>query len=117
MSSTGSASVQFFQSLFWMMMAIGEPMVCECRTPATISRAVGLDLHAAAAAVALLAPPQFAIDGVERDRDAGGQSGQRGDQALAVRLSGCFETKHGGKFYGNAVVVAFERICPPAFSI
>ena len=29
--------VQFFQSLFWMMIAMGEPMVFECRTPATIS--------------------------------------------------------------------------------
>ena len=32
-------------------------------------RAVGLDLHAAAAAEALLAPPQLAIDGLERDRE------------------------------------------------
>ena len=61
--------------------------------------AVGLDLHAPAAAVALLAAPEFAIDGVERDGNAGRKPGERGDQALAVRLPGCFETKHGVEFF------------------
>ena len=36
-SSTGRASVQFRQSALRMTMAIGEPIVCEWRTPATIS--------------------------------------------------------------------------------
>ena len=56
--------------------------------------AIGLDLHAPAAAVALLAPPQFAVDGVEGNGDAGGQSRQRRDQALAVRLTRGFKSKH-----------------------
>ena len=36
MSSTGRASVQFFQSLFSIRIAMGEPMVCEWRTPLTM---------------------------------------------------------------------------------
>ena len=56
--------------------------------------AVGFDLHAPAAAVALLAAPQLAIDGVERDRDAGGQPRQGRHQALAMRFSGCFKAEH-----------------------
>ena len=55
---------------------------------------VCFDLHAAAAPVALLAPPKFAIDGVERDGNPGGQTRQCGDQALAVRFAGCFKTEH-----------------------
>jgi hypothetical protein len=34
-------------------------------------RPVSLDFHAAAAAVALLAPPQLPVDRIERYRDAG----------------------------------------------
>ena len=56
--------------------------------------AVGLDLHAAAAAVALLAAPELAIDGVERDGDAGRESGQRRHQAFAVRLAGGLKSQH-----------------------
>ena len=52
------------------------------------------NLHASAAAEALLAPPQLAIDGVERDRYAGGQTGERCNEALTVGFSGCFEAKH-----------------------
>ena len=74
---------------------MGEPMVWEWRTPATISARVGLDLHAAAAAVALLAAPQFAVDGGERDGHAGGQSGEGGNQAFAVRFAGGFKSQHG----------------------
>src|ERR1700682_6550032 len=36
-SSTGSACVQFCQSLLRIRIATGETIVCECRTPATIS--------------------------------------------------------------------------------
>ena len=52
------------------------------------------DLHAPAAAIALLPAPEFAIDGVERNGDPGGESGQGGDQALAMRFTGCFEAQH-----------------------
>jgi len=56
--------------------------------------AVGLDLHAAAAAIALLPPPELVIYGIERNRYAGGESGKRGHQALAVRLAGGFKSQH-----------------------
>ena len=52
-------------------------------------RLVGLDLHAAAAAVALLAPPQFAVHEIEIDRHAGGQSGDQRNQCFPMRLPGC----------------------------
>jgi hypothetical protein len=43
-----------------------------------------LNAHAAAAAVALLAPPQLAVDKFHIDIEASGQSGNKGDEALAV---------------------------------
>ena len=49
---------------------------------------VGLDLHAAAAAIALLAAPKFAVHEIQIDRHPGRQSGDQGNQSLAVRLSG-----------------------------
>ena len=78
-------------------------MVWEWRTPATISAAVGLDLHASAAAIALLAAPEFAVDGFEGDGYAGGESGQRGHQAFAVGLSGRFKSKHSGRKLSRCV--------------
>ena len=56
--------------------------------------AVGLDLHAPAAAVALLAAPKLAIDGVEGDGYAGRKSRERGHQALAVGLAGGLKSQH-----------------------
>ena len=55
---------------------------------------VGLDLHAAAAAVALLSAPELAIDEVDVDGDTGGQAGDERDESFAVRFSGGFETNH-----------------------
>jgi hypothetical protein len=52
--------------------------------PADDARAIGFDFHAAAAAIALLAAPQFAIDGFQGHGDTGGQSSQGGDKALAM---------------------------------
>src|SRR5271156_5876500 len=46
-----------------------------------------LDAHAAAASVALLAAPEFAIHTSILDRNAGRHSRKQRDQALAVRLS------------------------------
>src|SRR5271168_4345542 len=60
---------------------------------------VGFDLHAAAAAVALLAAPEFTIDEVEVDCEAGGQAGNERDESFAVRLSGGFETDHNSSDY------------------
>ena len=45
---------------------------------------VGLNLHAAAASEPLLATPQFAIQGGERDGNARGQAGENRDQGFAV---------------------------------
>jgi hypothetical protein len=56
--------------------------------------AVSLDLHAAAAAEALLAAPELAIDGVYGYGYSSRQADQRCDEAFAVRLAGGLETKH-----------------------
>jgi hypothetical protein len=45
---------------------------------------VGFDLHAAAAAVALLTAPKLAIDELDIDGDAGGKPGDEGDESLSV---------------------------------
>ncbi len=49
---------------------------------------VALDFHAAAAAVALLAAPEFAVEKGLIDFQSGGHTGQKGDQGFAVRFSG-----------------------------
>jgi hypothetical protein len=56
--------------------------------------AVGLDFHAAAAAKALLAPPQFAVHGVYGNGDPCRQTGQSGYQALAVGFAGGLKSQH-----------------------
>ncbi len=48
------------------------------------ARLICFNLHAAAAAEALLAAPQLMVDKVNRDRNTGGQAGESGYQALAV---------------------------------
>jgi hypothetical protein len=53
---------------------------------------IGLDLHASAAAKALLAAPEFTVGFSDRDGDTGGQAGQGGDQTLAVGLASGFES-------------------------
>src|SRR5262245_31237008 len=61
--------------------------------------AVRLNLHTAAASVALLPPPELAVDSVQIDRYARGESGQRRYQALAVRLTGGLKSKHQGRVF------------------
>ena len=56
-------------------------------------RAVGLDLHAAAAAVAELAARQVAVDVLGRQLEPRGQAFEHGHEAGAVRLAGCREAK------------------------
>ncbi len=73
---------------------MGAPMVIECRTPETISGGVGLDLHAPAAAKALLTPPQLAVDGGHGNGDTGREAGEGRNQSFAVRLAGCFKSQH-----------------------
>ena len=55
---------------------------------------VALDLHAAAAAVALLAAPEFAVEEGLIDFQSGGHAGQKGDQGFAVRFSGGEVAQH-----------------------
>ncbi len=57
---------------------------------------VGLDLHASAAAIALLAAPEFVIDLIEGDRYTGRESSQGCHETFAVGLSSRFEPKHVG---------------------
>jgi hypothetical protein len=61
--------------------------------------AVVLNLHASAAAVALLAAPKLVINGVERDRHSGGKSCEGGYQALAMRLPGGFKSQHAPRIF------------------
>src|ERR1700732_4999642 len=55
---------------------------------------IGFDLHAATAAVSLLAAQEFASDEVEVDGEASGEAGDERDECFAVRLAGGFETDH-----------------------
>ena len=48
---------------------------------------IALDLHAAAAAVALLATPEFAVEEGLVDFQSGGHAGKESDQSFAVRFS------------------------------
>lgn len=48
---------------------------------------VALDFHTAAAAVSLLAPPEFAIEEILIDFQSGGHAGKKSDQGFAVRFS------------------------------
>jgi hypothetical protein len=51
-------------------------------------RLVGFNLHAAAAAVALLATPKFAVDELEIDGNAGRQSGDESGKGFPVGFAG-----------------------------
>src|SRR5258708_10458783 len=55
-------------------------------------RGVLLDAHAAAAAVALLATPELAVDELLIDRHTGRHATYKGDETLAVALSRCRKT-------------------------
>src|SRR4029077_10713186 len=57
-------------------------------------RAVGLDRHAPAAAVAALTAPQLRGDGVEIDGEAGGHAVQHRHERLAVRLASGEKSEH-----------------------
>jgi len=57
-------------------------------------RPVGFDLHAPAASKALLATPKFAIHKCLIYRQSGGQPGKKGNQRLAMGLSGSKVAQH-----------------------
>ena len=53
-----------------------------------------LDLHASAAAVALLTTPEFAVDEGLVDFQSGGHAGKKGDEGFAVGFSGGEVAQH-----------------------
>jgi hypothetical protein len=55
---------------------------------------VALDLHAPAAAVALLATPKFAVEEGLVNLQSGGHAGKESDQGFAVGLSRCEVAQH-----------------------
>ena len=78
---------------------------------------VCLDFHATAAAVSLLAAPEFAVEERLIDFQAGGDAGEKGDEGLSVGFSGGEVAQH--KFLivpdegGNLVV----PVCFYAFAV
>ena len=78
--------------------------------------AIVFDLHASAAAIALLAAPKFVIYDVERDRHSGGKTGESGHQALAMRLPGGFKSQHlpGIFMLTGSVLNRFDGLRPMA---
>jgi hypothetical protein len=57
-------------------------------------RGVALDAHPAAAAIALLPPPQLVVQKRLIDRYTRRDSAEERYKGLAVALAGCGETKH-----------------------
>ena len=79
-----------------MSIAIGTPIVSPARTPDRISDRVALDLHAAPAAVALLASRELGVDVRREQRKAGGHALENADESLAVRFACGGEAEHDG---------------------
>jgi len=71
---------------------------------------IGLDLHAAAPAIALLAAPELAIDALEGHRHAGGQAREGRHQAFAVRFASRLEAEHGTFYRSGEGKLAATRI-------
>src|SRR5437868_3424712 len=75
--------------------------------------AIALDFHAPAPSVALLSTPKLMVDGINGNRDAGGQSGKGGNQAFAVGLTRGLESEHSKTFMlaGTFVVIQKSDVC------
>ena len=72
---------------------------------------VALDLHAAAAPIAALAPPQLLVNGVARRRAApAGMPSMNRSQAGAVRFAGRQEAEHAGPSLRGGCVVRSPRM-------
>ena len=69
-------------------------------------RAIGFDRHAPAAAVAALAAAQLERDGIEIDRQSGGQPFEDRDETLSVRFTGRQKTQHPSS-------ILYEEIATP----
>ena len=61
--------------------------------------AVGLDRHPASASVAALASLQFVVDGVEVEREAGGDPFENDDERATVRFTRGEKSDHQGRFF------------------
>jgi hypothetical protein len=57
-------------------------------------RGVAFDAHTAAAAIALLAAPEFVVEEGLVDRHSGRETADKGYERFAVTFAGCRETKH-----------------------
>ena len=89
----GQFLFQFFQSRFTISWRWASRWFC--RGARRRGRGlVGFDLHAAAAAIALLAAPKLAVHEIQIDGDAGRKSGNERNKCLAVGFAGCGETDH-----------------------
>ena len=62
---------------------------------------VGFDLHPAAAAEALLAAPEFAVNAPLVDWHSRRHAREGRDERLAMRLACCDETQHPGERRGQ----------------
>ena len=102
-------SRQFSQSRLRISIAIGEPI----GEPGPHSReeldGVGLDLHAAAAAVALLATSQIGVDVARDQRDTRRSAFKDRDQCRAVRFAGGCESKHLRNYVTRSPVASVLR--------
>ena len=86
-------SCQFFQSRLWISIAIGDPMRLARANAGQELDGVLLDLHAAPAAIALLAPRELGVDVVGEQRQARRHSFQNAHERLPVRFTGGRETE------------------------
>jgi hypothetical protein len=66
-------------------------------------RRVTLNLHTAAAAIALLPAPEFTVEEVLIHSEPSGQTREEGDQGFAVRFSGCEVAQHKCSILPDAV--------------
>src|SRR6516225_172417 len=80
-------------------MATGEPMVWEWRTPATISAWSVSIFHSPAPTVALLPPPQLAVDRLHRNGYTCRESGECRHEALSVGLPCGLKTQHSTRIF------------------
>src|SRR5207249_8684014 len=70
---------------------------------------IGLDQHAAAAAVPGLPPPQLGRDGIEIDREPRRNSFEDGDERFAVRLAGGQKTQHSRFILSEKIAASRTR--------
>ena len=75
-------------------MEMGEPIVMPMTNAREDVSRVALNLHAPAAAIALLPAPEFAVEKCLVYFEPGGQAREESDQSFAVRFSGSEVAQH-----------------------